>query len=479
MRNARVICLLAFALCLAWALGLWPWALLSAQQPARDTPVRPPPATGSGTIAGTVVTDETPSQPVRKARVMLNAADRSIPGRTVTTDDAGRFAFRDLPDGRFTLRAEKPAHIAVNYGAKRPGRTGTPISIAPNQKIVDLVMRMSRGGVITGAVRDQSGLPASGVDVYVMRYDYSPTTGTRMLSWESISRTDDQGVYRAWGLPPGEYVVVANPGPDSRIPAGGRPGTGLEEIRRLSAAEVQRAIAVLQAGRVGGASAPRNEPQLLPPAPPVNYAPVFHPGTTNLARALSISLSTAEEQTGVDVQIQLVPTAAITGSCVLPSDVQPQTISVTLAYESPIEIRQGFGMPSTRTSRLSPDGQFSFSGITPGRYTVLAKTLEPGGAGSGRGRVAPPGRRLAKRRRRRAGGRWLRSTSMARISACRWNCGRRCRSPAGSSSTARCHARTISLACGHSSCLQMPAATSPPVRREVRSTRTAASCSAE
>jgi hypothetical protein len=337
------------------------------------------------------VTDETPSQPVRKARVMLNANDRSIPGRTVTTDDAGRFVFSDLPDGRFTLRAEKPAHIAVNYGAKRPGRTGTPISIAANEKIRDLVMRMSRGGVITGAVRDQSGLPASGVDVYVMRYDYSPTTGARMLSWESISRTDDQGVYRAWGLPPGEYVVVANPGPDSRIPAGGRPLTGLEEIRRLSAAEVQRAIALLQAGRVGGTSASQNPPPLLPPAPPVNYAPVFHPGATNLARALSISLSAAEERTGIDVHIQLVPTATITGSCVLPSGIQPQTISVTLAYESPVEIRQGFGMPSARTSRLSPDGQFSFSGITPGRYTVLAKTLEPGGPGSARGRGGPPG----------------------------------------------------------------------------------------
>jgi hypothetical protein len=178
------------------------------------------------------------------------------------------------------------------------------------------------------------------------------------------------------------------------MPPGARVGSGLEEIRRLSPAEVQSALALLQAGRAGGGGAPaavRNEPNVLPPSRPVNYAPVFHPATTNLAHAASINLGLAEERNGVDVQIQLVPTATLAGSCVLPPGVQAQTISVTLTFTgSPVEVRQGFGLPATRSTRLNPAAQFSFVGITPGRYTISAKTELPASRGAEPGRAAGP-----------------------------------------------------------------------------------------
>mgnify|MGYP003578721994 CR=1 FL=1 len=117
MTTPRTSCVLPLALCLSWAFGLGPWALSGAQQPARDTPVRPPTPTGSGAIAGTVLLDENPSQPARKARVSLNEASSRIPGRTATTDDAGRFMFRDLPAGRYNLLASKPGYLSASHGA--------------------------------------------------------------------------------------------------------------------------------------------------------------------------------------------------------------------------------------------------------------------------------------------------------------------------------------------------------------------------
>jgi protocatechuate 3,4-dioxygenase beta subunit len=380
--------LLPFALCLL------PSGFLFAQQPARDTPLRPPPLTSSGVIAGTVLTDDTPPQPARKSRVMLNEVSSIIPGRTTTTDDAGRFLFRDLPAGRYNLQAAKPGYLSVNHGATRPGRAGTPIAIGAAEKRNDVVFRISRGGVITGTVRDQSGQPAPGVGVNVLRYGYSPVSGERMLSRQTISSmgtTDDRGVYRAWGLSPGEYVVVVTPGPDQRIPEFAQLSRGLEEIRRLSPAEVQQALALVQ-GRRGGAPPASPQPQLSPASAPVNYAPVFYPGTANLAHAMSISLVAGEERTGVDVQFNLVPTARLEGVCTLPEGVAAQTIAVTLEFSgSPVEIQQGIGVPRTRTMRLTPDGRYSFSGVTPGQYTIAAKTAEPT-AGRGRGAAGPPER---------------------------------------------------------------------------------------
>jgi hypothetical protein len=114
------------------------------------------------------MTDETTSRPVRRAIVTLTnaaaAGGRGVPGpatgpTSVVTDDAGRFTFTGLPAGRFAISAAKPAFLNASYGAKRPGRPGTPIQLADGQRLTDLTIRMSRGGVITGAITNQSGEP--------------------------------------------------------------------------------------------------------------------------------------------------------------------------------------------------------------------------------------------------------------------------------------------------------------------------------
>ncbi|HEY7474485.1 MAG TPA: hypothetical protein VH679_05700, partial [Vicinamibacterales bacterium] len=164
---------------------------------------------------------------------------------------------------------------------------------------------------------------------------------------------------------------------------------GTEVIRRLSPAEVQQALAMVR-GRQGGALPAGTSPQLPPPGPPVNYAPVFFPGTSNLAQAISITLAPGEERTGVDVQFNLVPTAKIEGACTLPEGVTPQSIMVTLAFAgSPVDMQ--IGVPRTQTARLTPDGRYSFAGVTPGHFTITAKTADPA-AGRGRGAAGPPDR---------------------------------------------------------------------------------------
>jgi hypothetical protein len=66
-------------------------------------------------------------------------------------------------------------------------------------------------------VSDESGDVMPGVQVQVMRYQYQQ--GDRRLVPAGQGQTDDRGVYRVWGLNPGDYYVSAvarNDGPVGR-----------------------------------------------------------------------------------------------------------------------------------------------------------------------------------------------------------------------------------------------------------------------
>ena len=130
------------------------------------------------------------------------------------------------------------------------------------------------------------GRPVPGVNVRVLKLGYNAVTGERTLGAPSIgsaSMTDDRGEYRAYGLPPGGYLVLVAP----RRPVGTRQ-------RRHSPADART--------RFGGrcrrrAPAPRSRRPRRGPGSPrhaasaaarVNYAPVFHPGATDIRAAATI-----------------------------------------------------------------------------------------------------------------------------------------------------------------------------------------------
>jgi len=182
------------------------------QAPPRSAPASP--VAGTASISGVVLTTEAAPAPVRRARV--TARSEAHPnGFSATTDDQGRFGIRDVPAGRYAVQATKPAWLSADYGAMRPGRPGTEVVVADGQRLQDVSIRMSRAGVITGRVIDRSGQPVPTVTVGASRYVFSEVTGERTLQRFSGSDTltDDEGVYRMFGLVPGEYIIAASPQP--------------------------------------------------------------------------------------------------------------------------------------------------------------------------------------------------------------------------------------------------------------------------
>jgi hypothetical protein len=339
--------------------------LVAQQQPARDAATTQP--TGTAVISGTVLVGPTGTEPSRRTRVTLNTSDRGIPGRTTTTDDMGRFAFRDVPAGRFALQAVRPGYLSASYGSRRPGRPGTAIPVADGAKVSNLTLRLTKGGVITGTVVDGNGQPAAGISVGVLRYIYREFTGELSLSTETVASTattDDRGVYRAWGLPPGNYIVMATP------QLGGGRGAMASDFQQLTTNDVSRAIAAAKARAAGAAPAPAQ------PAPRVNYAPVFFSGTPDVSQATIVTLKEAEERAGIDVAVRLFRTARIEGT-VRTGDGSPlpQPLPVTLLPGGP----QGDLLGTRAAGRIKTvnadaSGKFLMSDVTPGRYAVVVNT---------------------------------------------------------------------------------------------------------
>jgi hypothetical protein len=349
-------------------------AVSAYQQPRDNAPV----AAGTASISGTVFVDGAAKQPARRVRVTLTNLARTTPGQTTTTDDSGAFAFGGLPAGRFEIQAFKNGYLRGSYGASRPNRAGTPIVVKDGETIANRTMTIARGGVIAGVVRDPQGRPVPGLTVRVLKLGYNALTGEPSLGvpdTSTISATDDRGEYRAFGLPPGGYLVLANP-----VPASGRAGgPGVDDIRQLTTEDVQRALQTARAGAANIAAAPPSSPSS---SRRVNYAPVFHPGVTDINAAATIALGVSEERTGVDVVIQLVPTATISGKISSPSGALPPLLSVAVVPSGPrAEMLAGAGLrgPSTQPR---PDGTYVIAGVAPGTYTLKAMM--------GRGRGAVP-----------------------------------------------------------------------------------------
>ena len=305
-------------------------------QPGQQAPV------GTAVLRGVVVAADT-GAPIRRAQVRASAPGAQET-RTTLTDEQGRFELRELAGGRYTITATKGGFITLQYGQRRPSEPGTPVDLAAGQTLEKLVVGLPRGSVITGRIVDEFGEPLTGAQVRVLRYGYA-AGARRLLPAGQSDRTDDQGTFRVFGLPPGEYVV----------------STTLNEDR-------------------GGAFRPRGGNADDEPA--TGYAPTYFPGTTNAGDAQRVTVGLGQEVSGIGFGLSLMPLAKVSGRVVGLAGLELAGMVMALPDDM---VRQAMSPP--RGAPVNADGTFELRGLAPGRYTLVV-----GGRGRRGGGEEPTGR---------------------------------------------------------------------------------------
>jgi uncharacterized protein (DUF2141 family) len=317
--------------------------LLGTAVPALDGQTAP------ARLSGIVVTTDAVPQPVGRAIVSLAGNDRALGHHTIT-DDEGRFEFTALPAGRYTLSASRPSYVSIEYGASRPGRQGTPISLEPGQHVSTVRVRLAPGAVISGIVRDAAGDPVPNLEVRVDPRSGPATTATAPVT----VITDDRGQYRAFGLPAGTYVVAA------------RPRTSDTDLDVPTDAEVEARLAALrQRRRI-------TMPPRVTPAKPksaVNFVPVYHPSALTLDDATPVAVGSGDERSGIDIALRLLTTWSVSGAVVSSDPESLKTVRPMLTTLS------AHTAPVTRTTDLTSAGTFRFPNVAPGRYTLAVQAI--------------------------------------------------------------------------------------------------------
>ncbi len=279
-----------------------------------------------GTIAGRVVAEGHGAAGVPVMLMPQEWSRETKPAAKATTDADGRYRLTDIPPGRYFLSPIAPAFVisGVDTSAWQPGRL---LNVAPGDRLEGLDFTLTRGGVITGRVRDADGRPLVEMSLRTMAADESNRNKPQFQLPPFTCMTDDRGVYRIYGLAPGRYLVFFGETPEDGMMRGGNAG--------------------------------------------VPYPRTFYGNTTEMAQARVVELTTGEEVTGVDITVgKPTRTYEAAGRVV---DERGQPVAGLTVAHGPLSpdgrhFVGGFGMDGMRTNER---GEFHVRGLLPGRHAVF------------------------------------------------------------------------------------------------------------
>lgn len=310
-------------------------ALSHTQTIPRDADARRDPAqpVATAAISGRVV-DSTTERPVARVFVTLNVHDSHIVIAAAKTDERGRFAFAELPAGRFSIRVRKAGFLSGEYpdvDASVKGRDG--LALAAGQR-VDVSVPIARAAVIAGRVLDESGDPVDGASVAL----FAPSGRARAPGAHGPLRTaltNDAGEYRLAGLSEGRYILTVTDEMAGDVDAPPRGGGAATEA---------------------------------------GYPTTYYPGVASLEQAGLLSVARGQELSGIDIALPPLVRTLVTGRVTSASGVALAGHGLLFMplrangeeniFEDPISV--------------SGEGAEFRARLPPGEYQLLAKSTSFG-----------------------------------------------------------------------------------------------------
>ena len=294
--------------------------LVLGQVPAAD--VEKP---GTATLRGHVLAADT-GRPLRKAQVRILAGEIRE-NRVVTTDDGGRYEFKEVKAGRYTISATKSSYVALSYGQTRPLEAGKPLDIKDGQTVERLDFSLPLAGVITGRILDEFGEPLSDVMVAPMRYQFMQGKRTLVPAGRTAS-TDDNGDFRLFGVMPGQYYLQATWRTNNPFGSGDTP---------------------------------------------VAYAPMFFPGVLEAGEAQRFTIDIGQQLNDLAMTLKPMKAARVSGT-ILTSDGRPYSGMLNVMRTA----ANGM-MTSNIGAMIRPDGTFQLNNLAPGDYQLRTFSNGPSG----------------------------------------------------------------------------------------------------
>jgi hypothetical protein len=279
-----------------------------------------------GSVYGRVVDHET-GAPIRFADVQISRVRSGVENGSAVASEDGTFTFTALQPGSYVLAASSAAYPPSYYSVDPPPlmEPGSPFPVTQGQATGPLVIRLMRGGVITGTITDPSGAPVTGAMLDVHRSPPVVSPGRSPFSFANrLVYSDVNGVYRAFGLAPGKYIVSSR---GSYVPVSKDPTTGR----------------------------PRKQVR------------VYFPDTADPAAAVPVEVASGQERAGVDLRGRVASLFRVSGTVSVPADAKVDSPFVRF---QPMHADGDFDLPS------GGGRQWSQSEIPPGHYWITAVATE-------------------------------------------------------------------------------------------------------
>jgi hypothetical protein len=256
---------------------------------------------------------------------------------TATTDRDGRFSFKDLAPGTYTVRVQKEGFFGPPEGGISQPTAAVDVRVGAGEK-GDANLSMIPGAIIGGRIFDANGQLMSNAPVQVFTVAYA--FGHAVLAPLVSKVTDDRGEYRLFWVPPGDYYVAVTPRPAA-------PSPGL----------------------------------------PAATSPVrtFYPGVNEISESRMISIRGGEDIGGMDISIRAPRSFKISGqvSSLIPPPA-PQLGAPGVNAAALMLLRSDETAPDDPSGRqvgtvplLPASGQFEVTNITPGSYDLFARVSDP------------------------------------------------------------------------------------------------------
>lgn len=293
---------------------------LAQTEPGRSTTTPPvpkasPAPTITGTIKGRLIADD--GQPLTNATVMAQSLTQTPGAKPAHVDSEGRFVFEELSPAAYLVFATAPGYIDQSLSLGSPSQWPRHL-IGSN-----LTITMIKGGVITGTVTNAKGEPLTGVPVRAMASGGNPSSLTSLFSGGGAGETDDRGVYRIYGLLPGQYTVQA----------GGKGSFG----------------------------------QFTPSGFDIDV-PTYYPSATR-DTATPVSVRSGDETTGVDIKYRGSEGHSISGFVLGDLQVSALSGAVTVFLT---HVGSSTPLSLEIVAATEPRRAFSFNGVGDGEYDVFA-----------------------------------------------------------------------------------------------------------